>query len=38
MGPEIFDQVFEMPSIAKAVSDFHEDWRQTFDTELISEL
>ncbi|MGI6155331.1 MAG: fructose-6-phosphate aldolase [Enterococcus lemanii] len=37
VGLEIFEQAFMMPSIEKAVTDFHEDWRQTFSTETIKE-
>lgn len=37
-GPDIFAQALGMPSIEKAVTDFHDDWRKTFETETIAKL
>lgn len=37
-GPDIFAQAFKMPAIQQAVTDFHQDWRETFEVETIKEL
>lgn len=37
-GPDIFDQAFKMPAIQQAVTDFHNDWRETFSVETVKEL
>ncbi|GFK28393.1 fructose-6-phosphate aldolase [Tetragenococcus halophilus] len=37
-SPDIFEQALAMPSIQKAVNDFHNDWRDIFNTEKIYEL
>ena len=37
-SPDIFEQALTMPSIQKAVTDFHDDWRAIFGTEKIYEL
>ena len=34
-GPDVFAQVFGMPSIQKAVDDFYTDWYTTFGTQTI---
>lgn len=37
-SPDIFEQALTMPAIQKAVTDFHDDWQETFATEKIYEL
>lgn len=37
-GPDIFAQALGMPSIEKAVLDFHKDWRETFEVETVVDL
>ncbi|MEI4283273.1 fructose-6-phosphate aldolase [Tetragenococcus halophilus] len=37
-SPDIFEQALSMPSVQKAVNDFHNDWREIFSTEKIYEL
>jgi len=38
LAPSIFSQALSMPSIKKAVTDFHNDWRTIFATENLYEV